>query len=99
MRIKVHNGTAAQTGASLCETCRHSILTRGRAYHEEIVRCHADPMAAICVTFKVTACSAYEDEREPTYMQFVQQAWILRPGGRKRRPGFVRSSDLDPEEV
>jgi hypothetical protein len=32
-------------------------------------------------------------------MEMLQDAWILQPGSRKRRPGFVRASELHEEEV
>jgi hypothetical protein len=98
MRIKVHKGTVSESGNSLCETCRHATITRGRTPDEEIVRCEAQPMSMVLVTFKVTGCSAYTDERQPTYMQLLEQAWILRPGSGKRPAGFVRSSDLREDE-
>lgn len=97
MRIKVYKGTVSECGSSLCETCRHSTITRGRTLDEEIVRCDAQ-MGTVLVTFKVTDCSAYIDNRLPTYMQLMEQAWILRPGSSKRAAGFVRSSDLREDE-
>lgn len=99
MRAQVYNGTGPQSGISLCDTCRHAVTIRGRAYHEEIVRCHAEPMHVVAVTFKVATCTSYDDQRYPSYMQLLPQAWIFQPGGRKRRAGFVRSRDLDPEEL
>jgi len=42
MRIKVYKGTVSDGGDSLCETCRHATITRGRAVDEEIVRCDRD---------------------------------------------------------
>ncbi|MGH9145088.1 MAG: hypothetical protein ACRD1Q_00155 [Vicinamibacterales bacterium] len=99
MRIKVHNGTASDSEASLCNTCRHSTIIRGRTLDEEIVQCQAVAMRVTRVTFKVTFCSAYSDERLPTYMQLLEDAWILQPGSKKRPSGFVRSTDLREDEV
>jgi len=98
MLIKVHNGTLASTGQSLCETCRHATITRGHRFEEEIVRCEAQPMATVVITFKVTECTAYTDAKLPTYSQLLEQAWILRPTSGRRPAGFVRSSDLRDEE-
>ena len=50
------------------------------------------------IHFKVAFCTAYFDARLPTYMQMLDEAWILQPGSKKRRPGFVRSADLPPDE-
>ena len=99
MRIKVYNGSVANGDGNLCDTCRHSTIIRGRTLDEEIVRCDAAAMTTLVVTFKVTSCSAYSDDREPSYMDFLHQAWILRPGSSKRPPGFIRSSDLREEEL
>jgi hypothetical protein len=51
------------------------------------------------VTFRVAECSEYEDDREPTYQELLEKAWILRPPTRRRTAGFVRVSDLDDREA
>lgn len=56
-------------------------------------------MGATRITFKVTSCSGYSDEREPTYMQLMEDAWILQPGTKKRPAGFIRASELREEEL
>ena len=99
MRIKVYKGTVSESAGSLCETCRLAMITRGRSVDEEIVRCEARPMSTILVRFKVTQCSAYIDDRLPTYSQLLEQAWILRTGGGKRPAGFVRSGDMREDEL
>ena len=98
MRIKVHNGTPDQGSSSLCTTCRHSTITRGRRLEEEIVRCEAHAMGTARITFIVRECSAYFDARVPTYRQLLEHAWILRPHTAKRPAGFVRARDLPPGE-
>jgi hypothetical protein len=98
MRIKVYDGTPSQSGVSLCDTCRHSVITRGRRLEEEIVRCEAQAMGTIRITFVVAECSAYLDAQLPSYMQLLTQAWILRPHEGKRPAGFIRGSELAPEE-
>jgi hypothetical protein len=99
MHIKVQNGTASGGGGSLCNTCRFSIIVRGRSLDEEIVQCHAMSMRSARVMFKVTFCTAYNDARRPSYMQMMENAWILRPGSKKRPAGFIRGSDLNQEEL
>jgi hypothetical protein len=99
MRVKVRNGTAPNGESSLCNTCRMSTIVRGRTLDEEIVQCHAIATKAARVTFKVTFCTAYSDERLPTYMQMMEEAWILQPGSKRRPAGFVRGSELREEEV
>jgi hypothetical protein len=99
MRIKVYDGTVSHSGHSLCDTCRHATITRGRSLDEEIVRCEAQPMRTVFIRFKVTECTAYMDARLPTYAQLLEQAWILKPDKGRRCAGFVRSSDLDEDEL
>jgi hypothetical protein len=99
MRLKVHNGTVSHGESSLCNTCRNATIIRGRTLDEEIVQCQAVAMRVTRVTFKVISCSAYSDERLPTYMQMMEEAWILQPGSKRRPPGFVRGNDLREDEL
>ena len=98
MRTKVYDGTAKQERASLCETCRHSRIIRGRRLEDVLVFCALTSMSPVRITFKVTSCTDYADAREPGYHELVEKAWILRPGSRRRGAGFVRASDLELEE-
>lgn len=98
MRTKVHGGTVSHGDSSLCNTCAHSTIIRGRSLDEEIVECHASIMHGRMIPFKVTSCSSYSDSRLPSYGELIHNAWILDPGSKKRRAGFVRGSDLKPEE-
>ena len=98
MRVKIHGGTPANGDSSLCDTCRHSRITRGRRLDEEIVSCDASFQRSVRITFKVTSCSDYSDQTLPTYFDLLQQAWILHPGSRKRPAGFVRASDLKDDD-
>jgi hypothetical protein len=99
MHQKVQNGTVLNNESSLCSTCRLSMIVRGRSLDEEIVKCHAMGMRAARVPFKVTFCSSYADARLPSYMEMVEEAWILHPGSKRRRAGFVRGADLRDEEL
>jgi hypothetical protein len=98
MRIKIHGGTPSDADSSLCHTCRHSRVTRGRKLDEEIVLCEASHVKTTQITFKVTSCSDYIDQNVPSYFELLQLAWILQPGSRKRPAGFVRASDLRDED-
>jgi hypothetical protein len=98
MRTKVHGGTIQHGDASLCGTCAHSTIIRGQTLDEEIVECHASVMHGRVIPFKVTSCSSYADSRLPSYADMVQNAWVLNPGSKRRPAGFVRGSDLKPEE-
>jgi hypothetical protein len=99
MRIKVRDGTPVDGESSLCTTCRCSTIVRGRTLDEELVLCNALGLHGVQITFKVTSCSDYADRRMPSYMEMMHDAWILRPGTRRRPAGFVRGSDLQEEEM
>jgi hypothetical protein len=99
MHIKVQDGTPISSESSLCATCRCSTIVRGRSLDEEIVLCSALGVRGVQITFKVTFCSDYSDKRSPSYMEMIQEAWILHPGSRKRPAGFVRGSELQEEEL
>ena len=99
MRLKIYGGTPANDVHSLCDSCRHSKIIRGRRIDEELVFCEASHLRTTEITFKVTSCSHYDDQNTPSYYELMQQAWILRPKGRKRPSGFVRASDLRDEEL
>lgn len=99
MHVKVRNGTVRDGGSSLCTTCRFSTIVRGRSLDEEIIQCHVIALRATLITFKVTSCSSYSDQRLPTYMEMMEDAWILQPGSKRRPAGFVRASDLRQDEL
>jgi hypothetical protein len=99
MRVKVYDGTPAHDEGSLCNTCRYSTIIRGTTLDEEIVQCTAGVVHGVRITFKVTSCTEYLDDRLPSYGELFEKAWILQPASKKRAAGFVRSSDLPDEEV
>jgi hypothetical protein len=99
MRFKVHDGTQSNAESSMCNTCRHSTIVRGHRLDEEIVLCRGLSMRGLRITFKVHSCSSYNDMRLPTYMEMMEDAWVLQPGTRRRPPGFVRGSELREKEI
>jgi hypothetical protein len=99
MLIKVYGGTRLQDGESLCDTCVHSRIIRGRRLEEELVLCTELTLNTVQITFKVTSCSEYADNREPSYHELCEKAWILRPASRQRAAGFVRAGDLSKDEA
>jgi hypothetical protein len=99
MRIKVQNGTPIENESTLCATCRCSTIVRGRTLDEELVLCSALGLKGVRITFKVTSCSDYADRRLPSYMEMMEDAWILQPGSRRRPAGFVHASELQEEEM
>ena len=99
MKTKVHGGTPAEGGSSLCATCHFSTIIRGRSLDEEIVECNVSMMRGRLIPFKVTSCSAYSDARMPSYSEMVRTAWILTPHSKRRPAGFIRAADLDAQEL
>jgi hypothetical protein len=99
MLIKVYGGTSPETTETLCETCRHARIGRGRRMEEEIVFCTALLMQSVRIPFKVTSCSDYVDSREPAIHELLEKAWILRAGSKRRAAGFVRADDLTRDEI
>lgn len=99
MLMKVYGGTGTQEGESLCDTCRHSKIIRGRRLEEELIFCTGVALEPVAIRFKVTTCSDYLDGREPSYHDLLEKAWILRPSTTRRAAGFVRASDLRGEEA
>jgi hypothetical protein len=99
MTFKVYGGTPALDNPTLCANCRFARIIRGQRLEEEVIFCDAIAMHAVRITFKVAACSSFIDDREPTYHELLEKAWILQPGTRRRAAGFVRASDLSHAET
>jgi hypothetical protein len=99
MLMKVYGGTREQEAQSLCGCCNHSRIIRGHRLEEEVVICDAVFQQALRITFKVTSCSSYSDNREPSYRELLEKAWILRPPSKRRPAGFVRATDLTEPEM
>ena len=99
MRFKVYNGTQSNAESSMCNTCRHSTIVRGTRLDEELVLCRGLSMRGLQITFKVSACSSYSDQRLPSYMELMEDAWVLQPGTKRRPAGFVRGSELRDKEL
>lgn len=99
MLIKIHGSTPPRHDTTLCDTCRHADMIRGHRLEEHVVFCQGVSYRPVRVTFRVMTCSKYQDDREPTYDELLEKAWILRPPTKRRTAGFVRVSDLDDHEA
>jgi hypothetical protein len=99
MRMKIHAGTPLNSEKSLCSNCRFATIIRGRSLDEEVVHCQSITTRGMRVTFKVTSCTSHSDIDQPTYMQLLEDAWILKPASKKRPAGFVKHSELKAEEM
>jgi hypothetical protein len=99
MLRKIYGGTARSDQKSLCSNCRFATIVRGQTLDEEVVHCQSVTTRGMRVTFKVTSCTSHSDMDQPTYMQLLDDAWILKPASKKRPAGFVKHSELKAEEM
>jgi hypothetical protein len=99
MRMKIHGGTVLHGEQGLCATCRFATIVRGRTLDEEVVHCGSITTRGMRVPFKVTSCTSHSDVGQPTYMQLLEDAWILKPASKRRPAGFVKNSELKAEEM
>jgi hypothetical protein len=99
MLTKVYGGTKTLEREGLCESCRQSRITRGARIDDEIIICNAGAVHPTRIPFKVVECTDYIDRRDASYMELLDQAWILRPATKRRAAGFVRSSELEAAEA
>ena len=91
MKVKVHGGTAADNEPSLCLSCRHATIVKGRRASQEIIRCG---QVESRITFPVTSCTTYVHKAHPTLWAMEDIAWVLRTDLKKNHIGFVRAKDL-----
>ena len=95
MLRKIYGGTARNDQKSLCSNCRFATIVRGQTLDEEVVHCQSVTTRGMRVTFKVTSCTSHSDMDQPTYMQLLEDAWILKPASKSRPAGFVKHSELE----
>ena len=99
MTLKIRGGTMPHGDETLCATCTHSSIIRGRTLDEEIINCNRTIHATLRIPFKVTTCSDYTDGRLPSMYQLMENAWILRKGSKRRAAGFIHGRDMKVEEL
>ena len=97
MRLKIHGGTANHSESSLCLTCRFATVVKGRTLRDEIVECRKLSDRAR-ITFPVTFCTGYADQRLASIREMEEIAWILRSDPRRNQIGFVEARKLKPAE-
>ena len=98
MRIKIRGGTVQHGEQSLCVTCRHATVIKGRSLREEIVQCGMLSAGHDLIPFPVTSCSGYSDRRLPSIREMEDIAWILRTDPKRNQIGFVQARKLRPQE-
>ncbi|HUJ33313.1 MAG TPA: hypothetical protein VLY23_18675 [Candidatus Acidoferrum sp.] len=96
MSIHVKDGTPLH-GPSLCDSCTHAHIEKGYRASEELIVCAANyPVHR--VRFPIRECTSYLDRNRQDLEAMEKIAWILEPGGTKRRAGFVRATDAVSDE-
>ena len=98
MKITIRGGSMSHE-ETLCSSCGHSTIIRGRRQDDEIIDCHIIGLGRRRITFRVTSCSAYIDARLPSVMQLMETAWVLRKATKRRPAGFIHGKDLRMEEL
>jgi hypothetical protein len=98
MHIKVRGGTVQHGEASLCVTCRHATVVKGRSLREEIVQCGLLSSGHDHIPFPVTSCSGYSDRRHPSLRDMEDIAWILRTDPKRKQIGFIQARQLAPKD-
>src|SRR5688500_18362524 len=93
MRMKIHAGTPLNSEIRLCSSCRFATIVRGRTLDEEVIHCQSITTRGMRVTFKVTSCTSHSDIDQPTYMQLLEDAWILKPASKREAAGCVKHSE------
>ncbi len=97
MRLKIRGGTVNHGDPSLCSTCRFATIVKGQRPSDEIIQC-GRLSDAFRVTFPVTSCTSYSDERLPSLGDMEDIAWILRSDPRRNQIGFVEARKLKPRD-
>ena len=98
MRVTIKGGTARHDEPSLCASCRYATIVRGVRSRDEIVECRRLSDRHNRITFPVTFCNGYIDRTHPSINDMEDIAWVLRSDPHKKQVGFVRASELKPEE-
>lgn len=98
MRLKICGGTVQHGEQSLCATCRHATIVKGRSLREEIVECGLLSTDHGLIPFPVTSCSGYSDRRRPSIREMEDIAWVLRTDPARNQIGFVQARKLKPKD-
>jgi hypothetical protein len=95
MRLKIRGGTVNHGDPSLCSTCRFATIVKGQRLRDEIVECSRLSEHAR-ITFPVTFCTSYSDQRIASIGDMEDIAWVLRSDPRRNQIGFVEARKLNP---
>jgi hypothetical protein len=98
MKVRIRGGTVNHGEPSLCLTCRHATIIKGRALRDEIVSCNRIRLSSALITFPVTSCTSYWDSRHPTLWHMEEIAWVLRSNPSRKTVGFVEARRLKEDD-
>ena len=98
MRLKIQGGTVQHDSESLCSSCRHATIVKGRNLGDEIVECGRLTSGHNWIRFRVSACSDYADRRRASLREMEEIAWVLRTDANRKPIGFVKAGDLKSKD-
>ncbi|HUO34236.1 MAG TPA: hypothetical protein VMU43_04535 [Candidatus Acidoferrum sp.] len=87
MAFHVKEGTPMH-GASKCESCMHSHISRGFRESEVVTICMVT-YPEHRVPFPIRECSSYTEKKRQTLKQMEDIAWTITGKGDTRTVGFV----------
>lgn len=96
MKLKVIDGTRQSSG-SLCHSCTRSIISRGTALGQEIIRCQANYEMPITIAHPIVECNMYYDKNLPSLQSMIEIATLVSVDKRTGRVGF-RTAEQDAKE-
>jgi hypothetical protein len=71
--LKIHGEHTRNTSDTpLCHTCQYATIVRGARFGDDLSRCRA---LGTRITFAVTECSSYDDNRVTPVYRLEETAW------------------------
>ena len=61
--------------------------------------CGEGSLCTTCSHAIITRGQRLDDEIVPSLTQLMEEAWVLQPGSKRQRAGFVKGSELRREEM
>lgn len=89
--IKIRNGTANESEASKCLSCRNATVIRGRSASERFISCGiiGARESARSLPRHVTECSEHDPKDTPSLLDMRAIAWTLETDKSRGKIGFA----------
>ena len=95
MNIQIKDGTT-KGDKHICRECIHSFRRVSEAGELTLCTYFSPPMR---LRENVSDCSEFNQRYSTPISMMLEQAWILKTDGHKRKIGFVRFDDLNDKET